>query len=419
MPTPLAWFRAVLPPVIVVLLAVVMHLLIAPRLEPLHAKILLDIGINIVLAVSLNIVNGMTGQFSIGHAGFMAVGGYTAAALTYYLSIRFFGDASAHGGILSQMGDLASYQGPWFAWGDLLFLSSCIAGGLAAAAAGLLVGLPSLRLRGDYLAIVTLGFGEIVRVLIEQSPAQLSVEETKDLPLHWQVTHLGGALGFSGTPFYTSHFWVTLFAGVTLVTAYRLRESTYGRAFFSIRDNTIAALAMGVPVTRYKVAAFVMAAFFAGTAGSLFAHQVGSALNPGELGFTKSFDILIMVVLGGLGSITGSTLTAILLTILPELLRDPPHIWHGALVLAVLILFIQRKQGLKAAATVLGLALAYELLRGYAIAQGADLSRYRMILYALSLILIMTLRPRGLLGAHEIWNLWRPQAAKQGQEAQA
>jgi branched-chain amino acid transport system permease protein len=409
--------KSLLPIVVGVAFALAMHLLIAPHIDSLYAKILLDIGINVILAVSLNIVNGMTGQFSIGHAGFMVVGGYTAAIVTYYGSFALFGDAESHGGLFSWPLPFETFKGSLFASGDALFLVACVAGGVTAALLGFLVGLPSLRLRGDYLAIVTLGFGEIVRVLVEQSqPQPLSLDEVRAIAPTQRLLHLGGALGFTQIPFYTTQFWVWLFVAATLIVAYRLRQSTYGRAFFSIRENAIAAEAMGVPITRYKVAAFVIAAFFAGIAGALFAHQVGVTLNPGELGFQKSFDILIMVVLGGLGSISGSVVAAALLTILPELLRNPPHVWPAGLLVVVLVLAVRRSAGMKAALGWAGAVVAWEIGRGVALAHNVDLSKYRMIFYALALILLMLLRPRGLFGAREAWELWRPGAKNKAGE---
>lgn len=393
-------------------LALLVHMVLAPRMQPLHAKILQDIGINIILAVSLNIVNGFTGQFSIGHAGFMAVGGYTAAGVSYYASYALWGSPAANGGVLSFMGEWSSFEGPLFAGGDGLFLLACLAGGTVAAIAGVVVGLPSLRLRGDYLAIVTLGFGEIVRVLIQQSREQLLTKQAVEEVGCWErFLHLGGALGFTRLPFYTTHFWVWFFAFITLLVSFRLRQSSYGRAFLSIRENEIAAEAMGVPVTRYKVMAFVFAAFFAGIAGGLFAHQLGTTLNPGELGFQKSFDILIMVVLGGLGSISGAVVAAVALTILPEVLRDPPHAWPLALAIIIGILIFKRRAGIRGAVLLAALTGAFELMRAVAVWQEIDLSKYRMILYALSLILIMILRPQGLFGVREIWD-WRPQWRK-------
>jgi branched-chain amino acid transport system permease protein len=223
------------------------------------------------------------------------------------------------------MAEMAEAVAPFIASGDLLFLVSLLIGGLLAAACGYIVGLPSLRLKGDYLAIVTLGFGEIVRVLIQvfTSDVLWDVNEIKSTPFYKLPMYLGGPVGFSGLPFYTSLFWVTLFCGITLLVAYRLKESTHGRAFLSVREDEIAASAMGVNTTKYKIRAFVIAAFFAGIAGGLYAHTVGVQLNANELGFVKSFDIVIMVVLGGLGSISGAAIAAAILTPLPELLRNP------------------------------------------------------------------------------------------------
>jgi branched-chain amino acid transport system permease protein len=218
--------------------AALLQLVVAPFIGPFYGKVLLDIGINIVLAVSLNLVNGFTGQFSIGHAGFMAVGGYTAAALTYYVSMSVWGSPMVNESLA----------------GSSLFLFACIAGGLVASGAGYVVGLPSLRLRGDYLAIVTLGFGEILRVLLQRTEdVVVSADEVKSASAVSLIDNLGGSLGFTGVPFYTNAFWVYAFVGVTLLVAYRLKESTFGRAFLSIRENEIAAEAMGVHTTRFKV----------------------------------------------------------------------------------------------------------------------------------------------------------------------
>jgi branched-chain amino acid transport system permease protein len=333
--------RFLAPILVGVALAVLAQRVLGPFIGPFYAKVLLDIGINVILAVSLNLVNGFTGQFSIGHAGFMAVGAYIAGIVTYYGGFKLWGTADVHG--------TAGY---------LLYLGGCVLGGLFAAAVGYLVGLPSLRLRGDYLAIVTLGFGEILRVILQRTDDVLflasDVEGKSMLSL---ATHVGGALGFTGLPFYTNLFWVWSFVTVTLVVAYRLKESSYGRAFLSIRENEIAAEAMGINVTKYKVRAFVIAAFFAGIAGGLFAHEVGTSLNPRELGFQRSFEVVIMVVLGGMGSVSGAVLAAVILTILPE------------------------------------------LLRGF--------SEYRMIVYALALIIMMIVRPQGLFGIREVWQLGR------------
>jgi branched-chain amino acid transport system permease protein len=333
------FLRGFVPLLLGIALAVAVQSVAATWIGPFYGKLLMDIGINVILAVSLNIVNGYTGQFSIGHAGFMAVGGYTAGAITYYGSFAAFGSAQPVPGLVST--------------GDALFVASCVAGGLAAALAGLAVGLPSLRLRGDYLAIVTLGFGEIVRVLLQRSGDVLATaDEVRAASPAKLATSLGGSLGFTGIPYYTDLLWVGVFVAVTLFVAARLKDSGIGRSMLAIRENEVAAEAVGVPTTRYKVLAFVLAAGFAGIAGGLFAHEVGTSLNPRELGFQKSFDIVIMVVLGGMGSISGCVAAAIVLTVLPEALRD--------------------------------------------------FAQWRMPVYALLLVLMMIVRPQGLFGLREI-----------------
>jgi branched-chain amino acid transport system permease protein len=334
--------RGFLPLAIGFALAIAMQLAIGPVAGPFAVKLLMDIGINVILAVSLNLVNGFTGQFSIGHAGFMAVGGYVAGAITYYGSFLIWGAPRVQEG--------------WLSAGDMLFVGGCLVGALVAAGAGYIVGLPSLRLRGDYLAIVTLGFGEILRVMLQRTGDVLqTADQVKQAPVTTLATSLGGSLGFSGLPYYTDLFWVYAFVTVTVVVALHLKFSSYGRAFLSIRENEIAAAAVGINTTRLKVRAFVLAAAFAGIAGGLFAHEVGTSLNPRELGFQKSFDIVIMVVLGGMGSVSGAVLAAIVLTLLPEALRS--------------------------------------------------FSEFRMPIYALALILMMILRPQGILGLKEIWEL--------------
>jgi len=301
-------------------------------LNPYLLRIVLLIGINIVLAVSLNLVNGFTGQFSIGHAGFMALGGYTAAMVSLKL-----GQGAAVA--------LAAAGLPLIAAQGLMFLAALMLGGIVSAIAGYLVGLPSLRLRGDYLAIVTLGFGEIIRVVI------------------LNVDAVGGARGLPGIPQWSNFFWVFLWAVIVVVVSRNLAHSTHGRALFAIRDDEIAAEALGVDTTRYKVLAFVMGAFFAGVAGGLSAHN-DAYLNPSSFTFLRSIEVIAMVVLGGMGSISGSVLAAIILTLMPEALR-----------------------GLK---------------------------DYRMVIYALMLIVLMITRPQGLMGTRELsfpWSKRKPQSA--------
>jgi branched-chain amino acid transport system permease protein len=281
-------------------------------------QIVILVGINIILAVSLNLINGFTGQFSIGHAGFYAVGAYASASLVYY-----GGDAIR----------AATSFFPQIVQNAVLLLAGIVVAASAAALAGLAVGVPSLRLRGDYLAIVTLGFGEIIRVLI------LNVEA------------IGGSRGFSGIPQLSNFFWVYLAVLVTVVTVHNLVNSSYGRAFVSIRDDEIAAEAMGVDTTRFKVISFVISSMFAGVAGSLFGHYT-MYLHPNSFLFTTSFYLIIMIVVGGLGSIEGSILGAILITVILEVFRG-----FGALrlvyfsILLVLVM-IYRPTGLMGTWTV-------------------------------------------------------------------
>jgi branched-chain amino acid transport system permease protein len=287
-------------------------------MPPDYALILISVGVNVVLAVSLNVVNGFTGQFSLGHAGFMAVGAYTAAKITTGLA-----------------GVQLTFLPPGVS-DQAVFALALLCSMGTAALAGFLVGMPSLRLRGDYLAIVTLGFGEIIRSIIEN------------------MKFLGQATGLSGLPARTNLAWVGIAAIATCVMARRLAVSTEGRALFAIREDEIAAEAMGVDTTGYKVRAFVIASAYAGLAGALISHAILLA-TPRMFTFVRSIEVVVMVVLGGLGSITGSVLAAIVLTIALELLRE--------------------------------------------------FQAYRMVVYALLLIALMLLRPQGIFGTRELWNL--------------
>lgn len=296
---------------------------VSGRIDPYFLDVALGVGINLVLAVSLNLINGFTGQFSLGHAGFMAVGAYTAATLTTTLG----------GKLLPLVGGQ-----PW-----ILFPLALLAGGLAAALAGLAVGAPSLRLKGDYLAIVTLGFGEIIKVILQN------------------VDFVGGARGLtgipSGIPPYTQivTFWTFAMAAVTIYAVWGLLNSTYGRGFVAVADDEIAAEAMGLNTTRYKITAFVVGSFFAGVAGGLYAHLKGY-LNPSGFDFSKSIEVVVMVILGGMGRHVGVIIAAILLTVIQEPLRQ--------------------------------------------------LGDWRMILYALLLIVLMLTRPQGLF----TWPVWKRKA---------
>ena len=253
------------------------------------------IGINIILSASLNLINGYTGQFSLGHAGFMAVGAYIGVILT----------TNFH----------------------LPLIVAMLAGGAAAAILGALIGLPTLRLSGDYLAIATLGLGEIIRIVI------------------MNIQYVGGAAGFSGIPHLTTFPWVFFTMLFTLFFIKNFVNSTHGRACIAIRENEIAAAAMGVNTTKYKVMAFTIGAAFAGIAGVLFAHCF-YIISPSSFTFMQSFNYLIMVVLGGLGSLTGSVAGAFVVTALSAALADWPEFRMIIYALALIFLMFYRPQGL-------------------------------------------------------------------------
>ncbi len=269
-----------------------------------YLGIVIDVGINIILAVSLNLINGHTGQFSLGHAGFMAVGGYLAAKVTLVWGASVPPAAQ-----------------------PLLFLAALLIGGLVAAVAGLAVGVPSLRLRGDYLAIVTLGFGEIIRVVFQTSE------------------FFGAATGLTGIAKLTTFGWAWALAAVTVYVVATIVNSTYGRGFIAVHDDEIAASAMGINPVRYKVTAFVIGAFFAGIAGGLYAHHK-LVLKPDGFDFVKSIEIVVMVILGGMGRTVGVILAAIILTILPELLRGVAEYRMIIYSLLIILLMLTRPQGL-------------------------------------------------------------------------
>lgn len=307
-------------------------------INPYYYQIVIYAGINIILATSLNLINGYTGQFSLGHAGFMAIGGYLAAALNTYFAPNFIG-----------------VFGESILGNSLRFLIVLIAGGLAASMAGLLVGIPSLRLKGDYLAITTLGFSEIIRVVIQslsiigasQGFRGVYVYEngTKSLEM---IPELSNAqFQFYSIPKITNFVWTYVIAAVLIFSITNLMRSTYGRGFIAVKDDEIAAEAMGINTTKFKVTAFVVGAFFAGIAGGLYSHFI-QYINPEDFNFLRSVEIVAMVILGGMGSTLGVVIAAVILTILPELLRD--------------------------------------------------VQQYRMIIYALLLVIMMLVRPQGLFG---------------------
>ena len=293
---------------VAILFAAIMGAVATGVINSYYSGILVLIGINIILAVSLNLVTGFLGQLVLGHAGFMSVGAYSAALFTMHAGLPI----------------------------SVAFPLGLIFGGLVAAIFGVIIGVPALRLRGDYLAIITLGFGEIIRVLV------LAVDFT------------GGAAGLTGIPYiegkYTLIIYTFFIAFLTVVAILAFIRSRHGRAVIAIREDEIAAEASGINTTYYKLLAFVVAAFFAGVAGGIYAHYIG-VLDPSKFDFNSSVEILIMVVLGGMGSITGSVCSATVLTLLPEMLRS----------------FADK----------------------------------RMLIYSLVLIIVMLFKPTGLLGTRE------------------
>ena len=291
---------------ILVTFGIVQALLTVGIINSFYEITIATICINIILAVSLNLVTGFTGQFSLGHAGFMSIGAYVCAIVNLQMN---------------------STQG---------FLIGTLAGALCATFVGILVGIPTLRLRGDYLAIATLGMAEIIRVIF----------------LNLEITN--GAAGLNGIPRYTNWLWLFVFTVGSIVLINNFIKSSHGRACISIREDEIAAESMGINTTKYKVMAFAIGAFFAGVAGALYSSYF-FFVKPDLFGFLKSIDILVIVVLGGMGSLTGSVIAAI--------------------VLAVISTFLQ------------------------------SFTAVRMIVYAALLVLIMIFRPQGIMGTREINDL--------------
>lgn len=282
------------------------------RIDSFYENLMITIAINIILAVSLHLVIGITGQLSIGHAGFFAIGAYFSAIFTMNMGLPF--------------------------------PVALILAGIVAAIAGFIVGMPSLRLRGDYLAIATLGFAEIIRIIF----------------LNWE--YVGGASGMTVTRM-TTWQYSFIFLLITIIVIANFTNSRHGRACISIREDEIAADSMGINTTYYKVLAFVIGSLFAGIAGGLYSHNF-YFLQPVNFGVLKSFDILIYVVLGGLGSMSGAIISATLLTLVSTYFQNFPEI--------------------------------------------------RMVLYSLVLIIIMLYRPQGLMGSKEITDLFRRKKSEKG-----
>jgi branched-chain amino acid transport system permease protein len=313
---------------------------LSDSINPYYYQIIIYAGINIILATSLNLINGYTGQFSLGHAGFMAIGAYVSASMSTYFAPQ----------LLAAFGDGTFGHSMWF-------IIVLLIGGIGASLAGLIVGVPSLRLKGDYLAITTLGFSEIIRVVIQnlniigasQGFRSIYVYDNgvKSLEMVSELSNVGFKV--YEVPKYTDFFWTFLVVAIIVFGITNLMRSTYGKGFMAVKDDEIAAESMGINTTQFKVRAFVIGAFFAGVAGGLYAHFI-QYVNPEDFNFLRSVEIVAMVILGGMGSTLGVVIAAIILTILPELLRD--------------------------------------------------VQQYRMIIYALLLIIMMLVRPQGLFGVN-------------------
>lgn len=246
--------------------------------------------IYIILGLSMNLINGFTGLFSLGHAGFMAIGAYTCAILTMspdMKEINFF--------LKPIVPILANIQ--------MSFLPALVISGIVSALFGFLIGAPALRLKDDYLAIATLGFAEIIRVVFTNIQS---------------ITN--GALGLKGIPVYTNIWWSWGFAIITILFMIFLIKGSYGKAFKAIREDEIAAENMGIDLFRHKMLSFGIGAFFAGIGGALLGNLLGT-IDPNMFRFLLTFNILLIVVLGGMGSITGTCISAILVTVLMEVLR--------------------------------------------------------------------------------------------------
>lgn len=300
---------------VVVLYGVSAFFVASGRINKYVSGILVMVLVNIILTVSLNLASGFLGQLVLGHAGFMSVGAYASALFTLNSGLPI----------------------------SVAFPLSILIAGVVAVIFGILIGIPALRLKGDYLAIITLGFGEIIKVLINFFDFTGGARGLRGIP---RVVDKSSGISVEFVKFSYAFFLAVL--TIYLITAFI--RSRHGRAVIAIREDEIAAEASGINTTYYKLLAFVMAAFFAGVAGALYAHHLG-VLNPAKFDFNYSVEILVMVVLGGMGSITGSVVSAIALTILPE------------------------------------------LLRGF--------SDYRMLAYSVILILVMLFKPTGLMGGYE------------------
>ena len=276
-------------------------------------------GINIILAVSLNLTNGFTGLFSLGHPAFMAVGGYVAAILTFPVARKAM---------------LLPALPAWLAAQQWPLLPALILGGLSATLAAFLVGFPVLRLKGHYLAVATLGFLIILQVLITN-----------------MESFTRGPLGLNGLPMMTNLWWVYLWVVITVYVCWKVKHSSLGRSMLAIRENEMAAECLGVSLAGTRIMAFALGAFFAGVGGGLWAHLV-TAITPTSFSVVMTFNLVVMVVVGGSGSITGATFAAVMLSLMSEVLRpleeslEAYGISEVIIAIGLLLILIFRPQGI-------------------------------------------------------------------------
>lgn len=341
---------------------------LAPRLTGSASLLIMQAGVAIILAASLNLISGITGQFSLGHAGFAAIGAYASAMFSIH-------------------------AGPRLALIDpLIFALAILVGAAAAALGGYLVGLPSLRLRGDYLAIVTLGFGQIIYVVLRNIDA------------------VGGATGLGDIPQWTNFIWVGGAVSLCIACIWSLSNGVWGRSMRAVREDEVAAEAAGIDTTKVKVAAFVIGAAWAGVAGALQAH-FSPVIQPSSAQFVESVKIVVMVVLGGLGSISGVAFAAIALRVLEEKLRNPVWAIGTGYALAALTLWLSwRAIPLRASLVTRARGLVFPFVLFAAVIAlhryghgwvDANAPSLRYLIYSLVLIVLMLLRPQGLLGGRE------------------
>ncbi|MDK2822980.1 MAG: branched-chain amino acid transport system permease protein [Clostridia bacterium] len=336
--------KKVITSLILILITITLLIIAQNNLDSFSLRILNLCGIYVIFAVSMNLINGFTGQLALGHAGFIAVGAYSYSLLVMDPQLKemnFF--------LKPLIAPLNTVHWP--------FLPALILAGLMAALAGFLVGAPALRLRGDYLAIATLGFGEIIRIIFTNTQS---------------ITN--GSLGLKGIPapdkflFFSMKnslmWWVWIAAIITVIFHFLLIDSSYGRAFKAIREDEKAAQAMGIALFKHKVMAMVISSFFAGIGGALLASLIGT-IDPLMFRFLLTFNILLIVVVGGMGSISGSIISAISITILMEVLRALDQGFMGLPALPGL----------------------------------------RMVVFALLLMSVVLFYPKGLMGNEELsWN---------------